>query len=935
MYTNANSLLNKMQELRLRSIDLDVIAVVETHVGGSIHDAEISLDGYKLYRLDRQGRQGGGLALYVSNRWKSCLCADMMQQGFNESLWCTVSTNQGSLLVGVCYRCPTSDGINNGKLLDLLDLAADYRRCSNVMIMGDFNYPSIDFMDQSVSEGRASDASNFYDKCQDLCLFQHVHEPTRFRAGQRPSCLDYLFTDEENLIQKLHYLSPLGKSDHVTLRWEITVHTQELISHLKKLNYWKGDYTAISQHLRATNWYHCLQGKSVIDMWRCFKDIITNLIDTYVPLKSDKFRKKKGHWLRSSTIRTIKQRDRVWKKYVRFKSGKNFEEYKNIRNTVNSMVRADGDAYRKSLLNDFKGRPKKFYGYMRNLQTVKDATTVLSRPDGSLTSTDQDTAEELKDHYQKIYTSEPPAQPIELSLPSPDTCVDDQVKFDVDSVLLKLRRIRTDGSPGPDGLHPMVLANCAAELAEPLAIIFQESYHSSILPPDWRSANIVPIFKKGDKSDPNNYRPVSLTSVPCKIMESIIKDNMISVLERNQTISRCQHGFMKGRSCLTNLLESLEQWTHALDQGYGVDVLYLDYRKAFDSVPHKRLLYKLSTLGFHRKLLAWIESFLSDRVMRVGVRGSFSTWFTMLSGVPQGSVLGPILFLLFVNDLPHWIKNSIRMFADDTKVWKVIESDADCAVLQNDIDALLRWSEQWLLQFNPEKCKVMSLGHSLRYKYVMIGAHGTTEITRSTVEKDLGVHITDSLKPSTQCMKAASKARSVLGMVRRHFRRLDCRDFLLIYKTYIRPHVEYCIQSWAPYLQKDIQCLESVQRSATRLIYGFKKLPYEQRLARLGLTTLQVRRERGDLIECYKILTGKENVDAQQFFRLADSMYDLRGHSLKLVVNRSRLSVRQNFFSQRVVNAWNGLPQNVIDAPSINSFKNRLDKFWKNAGYGH
>jgi len=168
--------------------------------------------------------------------------------------------------------------------------------------------------------------------------------------------------------------------------------------------------------------------------------------------------------------------------------------------------------------------------------------------------------------------------------------VNDKVKFDMDSVLFKLRRIRTDGSVGPDGLHPMVFANCAGEVAEPLAIIFQESYDSSTLPLDWKAANIVPIFKKGDKLDPNNYRPVSLTSVPCKIMESVIKDNMISVLETNHTISHCQHGFIRGRSCLTNLLESTEQRTHALDRGYGVDVLYLDYRKAFDSVPHKRIL---------------------------------------------------------------------------------------------------------------------------------------------------------------------------------------------------------------------------------------------------------------------------------------------------------------------------------------------------------
>jgi len=173
----------------------------------------------------------------------------------------------------------------------------------------------------------------------------------------------------------------------------------------------------------------------------------------------------------------------------------------------------------------------------------------------------------------------------------------------------------------------MVLVNCAASVAQPLAIMFQESFQSAILPSDWKSANIIPIFKKGDKTDPNNYTPVSLTSVPDKIMESIIKDSITIFLEQNQIISHSQHGYTKDRSCLTNLLESVEQWTQVLDNGYGVDILYLDYRKAFDSVPHQRLIHKLSTLGCQGKLLLWVESFLHNRTMRVGVRASYSSWF--------------------------------------------------------------------------------------------------------------------------------------------------------------------------------------------------------------------------------------------------------------------------------------------------------------------
>ena len=353
------------------------------------------------------------MVIYVNCRLKSLLCTDIYSAGFEECLWCIILTDYVSLLVGLCYRCPSSDGTNNDKLLELFEAAADYNGCTNVMILGDFNYPAINFKTNTVSLGSMSDASKFYEKCQDLCLFQHVHQETRFHDGQCPSCLDYrpIFTDEDNLIQHLQYLPPLGKSDHILLSWDITVHTQDLVSHLTKYNYWRGDYDAISENLSAVNWPELFHGKSVMDMWQHFKAIITELIVSHIPLKGDKFRKKKGHWLRPTTIRMIKKRDSARKKYIRFKSNTNYNSYKTIRNKVNSMIRADGDAFRKSLFKGFKTKPKKFYSYIRSLQTVKDAATVLQKPDNTLTTTDDETAGTLKNQYQKIFVIEPSFDP--------------------------------------------------------------------------------------------------------------------------------------------------------------------------------------------------------------------------------------------------------------------------------------------------------------------------------------------------------------------------------------------------------------------------------------------------------------------------------------------------------------------------------------------
>jgi len=224
----------------------------------------------------------------------------------------------------------------------------------------------------------------------------------------------------------------------------------------------------------------------------------------------------------------------------------------------------------------------------------------------------------------------------------------------------------------------------------------------------------------------------------------------------------------------------------------------------------------------------------------------------------------------------------------------------------------------------------MHIGHNLSTEYFMDNNEGIrVKIEEITIEKDLGIYITNDLKPNIQCSKAAGKARSILVMVKRNFKRLDEEDFLIIYKTYIRPHMEYCVQTWSPHLAKYIQTLEKVQRSATKLVSSLKKLSYETRQNKLGLLTLEKRGIRGDLIETYKIINGVENVKINQFFEFSNTGYILRGHDKKLLINRSRLNTRQFFFSNRVARHWNNLTQEVVNALSVNSFKNRLHQHWR------
>jgi hypothetical protein len=312
-------------------------------------------------------------------------------------------------------------------------------------------------------------------------------------------------------------------------------------------------------------------------------------------------------------------------------------------------------------------------------------------------------------------------------------------------VKAKIRKLRADGAAGPDGLGPLVLKKLADELAAPLAIVMRASLQEGSVPTRGLAHSVMPIYKKGPKSEPGNYRPVSLTSVTCRLMEGILKDQIVKHLERQGLIRAMQHGFMRGRSCTTNLLSFFEKITSELDSGKVIDVIYLDFAKAFDTVPHKRLKKKLKAHGIGGNVLKWITAWLSGRKQRVVLNGKESSWEEVLSGVPQGSVLGPLLFTIFINDLDLAVSDLelLLKFADDTKMSRVIDSDADRAGLQDALNKQMDWSNMWGMKFTVSKCKVMHMGRgNAKSDYEMAG----TVLEKSREEKDLGVIVQDTVK---------------------------------------------------------------------------------------------------------------------------------------------------------------------------------------------
>ena len=360
-----------------------------------------------------------------------------------------------------------------------------------------------------------------------------------------------------------------------------------------------------------------------------------------------------------------------------------------------------------------------------------------------------------------------------------------------------------------------------------------------------------------------------------------------------------------------------------------MDAIYLDFQKAFDTVPHKRLVSKLESYGIKGEVKSWIANFLHKRTQRVSVNGHVSKWSEVTSGIPQGSVLGPVLFVIFINDLPDAIRSVVRIFADDTKMYGVATTSEDRETVQADIDRLSKWSEDWQLRFNTSKCSVMHFGHNnTKAVYQMKDNNGELkDLKESEMEKDLGLYVDNKLSFHHHVDETVKKANRTLGLIKRTFVSRDQLIVKKLYTTMVRPILEYGNAPRIHQYAGDIDKVEKVQRRATKMCPTLKDLPYEERLRAMSLPSMYYRRERGDMIQVYKIMTDRDRIDQQKLLPLnTDSR--TRGHNLKLTKRHGRLNIRKFSFGLRVVNITNELPERVVNAKDVNDFKGLLDKHW-------
>ena len=491
-----------------------------------------------------------------------------------------------------------------------------------------------------------------------------------------------------------------------------------------------------------------------------------------------------------------------------------------------------------------------------------------------------------------------------------------------------LENCNTNKSPDPDNIHAAFLKQVASEIAPVLSHLFKQSLTEGTLPTSWKQAYVTPVYKKGTKTDPGNYRPVSLTSQICKTLEHILVSQIMKHLETNDILTDVQYGFRSMRSCESQLFLTIDDFARAVDNKLQVDVAILDFAKAFDKVAHARLVHKLNYYGIRGPLLQWLQSFLTDRTQKVIIDGRHSSPCHVTSGVPQGSVLGPALFLIYINDIVTNIHSQLRLFADDCLLYRPIHSPEDHKVLQSDLDSLSSWANIWQMKFNVKKCCIMQIStlHSTSsFPYTMY----ETPLQFVKRHEYLGVLLDDKLSWTPHIDSLCSKANRLLGFLRRTLHHCPSHLKEHAYKQIVLPSIEYCCSIWDPFHQSSIYKLEMIQHRAARFILNKPwrrnhRDSITEMLQSLSWLPLEERRKNARLVLLFKVLNNMIHIPTDYLPVPAPSTITRSHHNRKLMQLYARTSCYQNSFLPRTIRDWNHLEIQDLVNCDFDTFKRYL-----------
>ena len=919
--------------------EIPFFSIGETHLKEYIMDAEVNIPNYNILRADRPTtRRKGGVAIYSHHSFS---LEETLTFSNNYCEAAMAYNKINNIIVIAVYRPPETPVEKFRECLEKIKNYKEKHETAVTLILGDLNLRYIDWEREIIRTGSERISSEMLlDFVNEELLVQVVSENTR----KGKTLLDIVLTSDEDIICNTKVEKTNLDTDHDMVTCDILLKNTNSVSSinseqdsdkklLDKLNFNKAKWDPIRDELSKVNWEESLSDEmSVEEMYNKFEEIIYSSSEKHTPLRTERERRQK---IPRNRLVLIRKRKRINSKinYLKYihptdsskkiekLNKKKFEIEQQIKNLISvELANKELDAISKMKIN-----PKFFYQYVKKNQKSESKIGPMQDTEGTLHTDPKVKANMLQSQYCKAFSN-----PKKANLKKDfDTICNEtisDIEITIRDVTDAIKEIPTHASPGPDKLPAIVLKECAAQLSNAILRIWRKSLDTGEIPDILKLQTIIPLYKKGGKTLPENYRPVSLTSHLTKLFERILRRKLVHHIEANQLLSDNQHAFRSGRSCLSQLLQHIEYVLETLEKKYNIDVIYLDFSKAFDKVDHKILLKKVKQFGISGKIYTWLENFLSNRYQQVIVDGILSDKKQVISGVPQGTVLGPLLFLIYINDLePELQKSILRIFADDSKIVKPIRSQNDHDELQEELNIAIKWADSNNMELNRKKFQLMQYGKEEQLKAPY--ETGLETLNSDSDIKDLGVYLSADLTWETQIVEAIKMGRKFLGWILRSFTSRNPEVIMFLYKCYVLPRLEYASLLWSPYQQKNIIKIESIQKKITSKIDELKNYNYHQRLRKLKLFSLQRRRERFSAIYMFKLSKGLVPNNLQlQFYTTRRG--EIKCHAPRLnSQNTHHSTLRHNYFTSTGPSLFNVLPAKLKEAETLEGFKCQLDKF--------
>ena len=922
MHLNARSIRNKIDFISNLSDSYQILCFSETHLDDSVDSSSLQIDGFDMPLRNDRSQHGGGVMMYLSNLLSYKRRTDLENQRI-ETIWTEVKLKSQTVLICCFYRSDlnVSQTVFIDEIEPAIDQALDYT--PNVILLGDIN---IDFI--NLSNRRLLDFLTIYN------LRNILREPTRI-VGNSSSLIDPIIVSDGCQILDCGTLDVDNTiSDHKATYISIKTELSFGNSYYRDIwNYKNADFEELNDKISQFDWDNIIDRASSVDE-ACINFTVTfiSLCKSCIPRKRVLIRPSDKPWFTSELRLNIRIRDRLRRKALKSNNARDKDCYKKQRNKVNNMKKYAKETYMNNyedmILNQNCGS-KTFWQLMGRLVDKQPKTSTLPplhNSDDVYAFTDDEKTNILNDYFCSISSLD------DSNIELPDFNIRTEsslsnIIINTSEVIDVLSSLKLNKASGPDGISHRMLKYTSKTIAIPLCKLFNLSLRTNSFPALWKLAHVMPIFKKGDRSLVSNYRPISLVSCVGKSFERVIFKHVYNHLITNSMIYPYQSGFLPGHSTVHHLIELTHQTCLALEKYETNCQIFCDISKAFDRVWHRGLLLKLENYGINGHLLQWFEDYLKDRSQKVLINETSSSEKFISAGVPQGSVLGPLLFLIYINDISDELTGLARLFADDTSLsYSSTNLQQIEIVLNEDLRKLSEWAKKWLILFNPLKTEVMLISNIFNDGNIELIMDGMV-LKIVEFHKHLGVYLSSTNKWSKHIDTIIESASKQISFLRKIKYRFSKETLNTLYCTYIRPLLEYASEVWDGCTQTDTNRLEQVQLNAARIVTGLPIFASLNSLyAETGWETLSKRRINKKLSLMYKIV----NREAPGYLidLLPDQInertpYQLRNNQ-NFEVPFTRLCSFENSFYPSTLRLWNDLDIETRNSPTLLEFKRKI-----------